>query len=72
MLTDFPEYTGGDCAARAPVLDTALGDGLAHSDHGALLGAFDFAAATDTDAVVPGSLDRDEVDFAFELTVDVV
>ena len=72
MLTDFPEHTGGDCAARAPVLDTALGDGLAHSDHGALLGAVDFAATTDSDAIVPGFLDGDEVDFAFELAVYVV
>ena len=72
VLTDLPEHTCRHCTTGAAVLDSALGDSLAHFDHCALLGALDFAATADADAVVPGFLDGNEVDFAFELAVDVV
>jgi hypothetical protein len=72
VLTDLPEHTCRHCTTGAAILDPALGDSLAHFDHCALLGTLDFAATANTDTVVPGFLDGDEVDFAFELAVDVV
>lgn len=72
VLADLPEHTGGNSTAGAAVLDAALSDGIAHLDHGALLWALDFASSANSDCVVPGFLDWDEVDFVFELAVDVV
>jgi hypothetical protein len=68
----FPEHYCCHCLSGATVLNPSIRNRLAHADHGSLLRTLNFTASAYTNGMMPGLLNRDEIDFILELAIDMI